>query len=71
MTKLTVVFATLRKRLKLGPYLRENIDLSYKNKLVKAYRELMVVYCEKHIKHLNISCGKGWFLNVTAGATYN
>jgi len=35
MTKLIVVFATLRKRLKLGPYLRENIELNYKNKLVK------------------------------------
>ena len=27
----------------------------------------MLVYCEKHIKHLHISCGKVWFLNVTAG----
>jgi len=31
----------------------------------------MVVYCEKHIEHLNISCGKVWFLTVTAGNTVN
>jgi len=35
------------------------------------FKELMIVYCEKHIKHLNIFCGKAWFLNVTAGNIVN